>query len=804
MLLAAKRTTLTFERHKKTIGGKKMTKFFKVDARALISLGRDNARDRFTALLELAKNSYDAGAQVVKISIDASSEDVSKREIRILDNGSGMTPTQLEEHWLTVGYSHKRDMPISSDKRIQTGEKGIGRLSADRLGSTLKLTTKSKGTPAIGISVDWKKFEGGKTPLGEIPLDEITNPNIDLDRLPQPGDMKSIRRSSGTELRINNLRDKWTEQDIHRLLGELETMISPLIRADTFAVFLESDVAPLLNGQVSIPTPPSYAVLELTASIDEQGFASYSISQLEKKSGSLQPFDKSPQPVRWTDYVSDGDDENDNDEADSEEDGSHEYEEDEEIDIVNGGRYPLEIPTPATTNPAGPFSITLRYIPQIMSLMSSDAFKYLKEHSDSIAGVKVFRDGVIVKPYGIKRSPAFDWLALGARQASRPAPRSSKHYRLKPMQISGVIDVSRVTNPRLIDTSGREGLVQNEAFHYISACVLFCIRLVEIAAHKIYKPQKRKKRDTPRSQLKALKLGVKRLRSKLEEVRPLLEGSGQELVRETDEELLTFEKLLRRVGSDLEEVTEEILSLRALSTTAIASAVFAHETTNHLQRINGAMVGINALVESSPIDKDAVNEEVEKAQYGAKQLLQLGKFTLNRLRRDRRTAKQVNWGQIVARVIKDLRPMLEYAGIEVSYSCPEPIFAMAYQSDLESVLVNLIINAYQAVTTPGIENRKLTIKLLRTKPETDGYAHAEFVVADSGGGVDKGIREKIWYPLFTTRSGKNEEKNGTGLGLWIVDSTVRDQGGERFCEDSELGGAEFRIVVPLKKEKKNA
>jgi len=65
-------------------------KCFKVDAWAVISLGRDSIKDHVTAVVELVKNSYDAGAHVVEVELAVNSVGKNERFIRISDDGSGM------------------------------------------------------------------------------------------------------------------------------------------------------------------------------------------------------------------------------------------------------------------------------------------------------------------------------------------------------------------------------------------------------------------------------------------------------------------------------------------------------------------------------------------------------------------------------------------------------------------------------------------------------------------------------------------------------------------------------------------
>jgi len=194
-------------------------KFFKVDANAILTLGRNSIKDHTTAVVELIKNAYDADADLVELNIRALSESAS--EIRIADNGHGMSDSDIENSWLRIGFSDKVTNKTSSRfTRRKTGEKGIGRLSADRLGSELELRTKSRARPATGVLVDWSKFESAGKEVGSIPLAVPKNLNPTI-----PGKAHQSRTRTGTELIIKKLRQRWTPDDIEKLHAELSLLL---------------------------------------------------------------------------------------------------------------------------------------------------------------------------------------------------------------------------------------------------------------------------------------------------------------------------------------------------------------------------------------------------------------------------------------------------------------------------------------------------------------------------------------------------------------------------------------------------
>ena len=89
--------------------------------------------------------------------------------IKIVDNGKGMSFADLQDKWLFLAYSAKKDGTEDDNidfrdkintKRAYAGAKGIGRFSCDRLGSRLLLETTKENTSTEILDVDWEKFEG--------------------------------------------------------------------------------------------------------------------------------------------------------------------------------------------------------------------------------------------------------------------------------------------------------------------------------------------------------------------------------------------------------------------------------------------------------------------------------------------------------------------------------------------------------------------------------------------------------------------------------------------------------------------
>jgi len=103
---------------------------------------------------------------------------------------------------------------------------------------------------------------------------------------------------------------------------------------------------------------------------------------------------------------------------------------------------------------------------------------------------------------------------------------------------------------------------------------------------------------------------------------------------------------------------------------------------------------------------------------------------------------------------------------------------------LRQALVNLFLNAYQAMPRSGV------LDVRSSRAFADGKPCAEIVVQDSGPGIPADIVDKIFQPFFTTKA------TGTGLGLAVVRRIVEGHGGT--IELGQLSpGAEFRLRLPL-------
>jgi two-component system NtrC family sensor kinase len=111
------------------------------------------------------------------------------------------------------------------------------------------------------------------------------------------------------------------------------------------------------------------------------------------------------------------------------------------------------------------------------------------------------------------------------------------------------------------------------------------------------------------------------------------------------------------------------------------------------------------------------------------------------------------------------------------------------RSQIQSVLVNLILNALDAVPRGG----RIAVATRRVDPADDGGPAVEVTVADNGCGIDPADRERLFDPFFTTK----EVGRGTGLGLAVSAGIVARHGGEIRVASRPGEGSRFTVRLPL-------
>jgi signal transduction histidine kinase len=192
---------------------------FKTNVQLKSIIGKDLINNDNIAVLELVKNSYDAGSPEVSVEFknlkknddtqhpDAYSDKSSK--VLISDSGIGMDEEDISDKWLNIAYSEKKQKK-ERDGRTMAGAKGVGRFSCDRLGRFLDMYTRKRGKPLYRVSIDWKDFEIDNEIELKIQDIPVSVEEIDLALFKKK---YGYELEQGTVIEISKLRSQWTTLD---------------------------------------------------------------------------------------------------------------------------------------------------------------------------------------------------------------------------------------------------------------------------------------------------------------------------------------------------------------------------------------------------------------------------------------------------------------------------------------------------------------------------------------------------------------------------------------------------------------
>jgi two-component system sensor histidine kinase HupT/HoxJ len=174
---------------------------------------------------------------------------------------------------------------------------------------------------------------------------------------------------------------------------------------------------------------------------------------------------------------------------------------------------------------------------------------------------------------------------------------------------------------------------------------------------------------------------------------------------------------------------------------------------------------------------------LEGTMEGATRVTEIVK-NLRRLSFSKTSDKQLLDLDKVLRTAVSLTARSKNSKAEIVIDNAPDVTIVAHEGQIHQVIVNLIDNAFYAVKDRPDGRIFVSLK--------QGDGAAEIVVADNGAGIAGKDMDKIFEPFFTTKAAGE----GTGLGLWISFSIIREYGGSITAANRAEGGAEFVIRLP--------
>jgi len=782
----------------------------------------------------LIKNAYDADADGASISILDTQKGLGK--IVVADCGSGMTADDFENKWMIIGTSNKLSAPYTPKGRKKAGKKGIGRFSVERLAERVTICSFPENGEPFCVEIDWNRYEeldllaikqrleilGQRQDreaakfissqlqyLTMLPVvdqhdkdlismgingdlrdhrtyyisenisflsdtvmpvlekyewhqqlvEEIKTPLVFIDKIedcavyPVLHDLcqKAGKNSvSGVVMTLEGLRDDWTQRAIDKLQKELRLLVAPnFLEDDPFDIELSAPEFKV-DELVSVNDIIDAHFAKINAYISDDGRTGHVI--YEDRTGVKRPRElKYDQPLL-----------------------------------------------------CGNITFELFFFIRDSEHMKLGGYnyRYATKVLDTYCGIKIYRDKFRVKPYGESGN---DWLFLDKEKV-----KDTHGYLVGNNQTIGRINISDEKNPLLIDATNREGIIENTAFEQLRTFIKDCISLISEIRKEAYEAGERERLrlEEEKKRLEEKKAALTQTHGKVfsmlgdimdsakaEDVMPgmvamlesfatTLESHVKKQQEYQDKYEKNAEKRVKLIQESLDFTVSELTTYKNLASLGMLASEFGHETSDIVNRVKNSVHAVTRNIrrieglESSVTLLDVVKKDFRRISAYSEMIIAF-------LRKKKREPNEkLSLSEVINEICGFYKEILDEFNISLMISCDDSIVLKMRQVDLESIIINLITNAYAQLKV--CTKRNISIRTCRNRDEI------KIFVEDSGPGVPTENREKIFKAFESTKD------DGIGLGLNIVRDIVTSYGGTVVCRDSELlGGACFEVCFVM-------
>jgi signal transduction histidine kinase len=761
---------------------------FKADAHLVQVLGEQLIESEQVGILELIKNSLDAGAtycnvRIEKIKslpqIDTTRYKYDQYEgpvIVVEDNGIGMSREVIEDGWLRPATSLKTNIKeqIKKEKaaafkegklsyyeallnqlkqqykgRIPIGEKGVGRFATHRLGKKLIITTKTVDVDyELVLKINWDDFN----PNEQHTLIDLSSVNVSLTRQPLSRDYG--KSNSGTRLVVYGGREnfEWNEEIIRKINDSINQLNSPNPNPQKIRPKFIVDLSCPQLGE--LPKEPIYKeyspIFTYYGIVDKNG----KIDETTIEFTPPNSIPLAPETISYKDY-----------------------------DLKYGNPYWLKTGNPACGAFYFHFEIWYRDKEWIEEPDAKRLFDYLDEHG----GISVYRDNTLILP--AEYSSKMDLYGLGKKQ-------SKQAYRLNYRYLIANIEIDQIDNEFLIDTTSREGLIGNRQAHDFIELVKGIINLVEIKYIEF--------RDKYTSLTKGITRDPVKLNDAVKQQRQLLKNIDDNYPIEQDpyslfhqvvetvsgrkERLINLDSSLKNLKASLELMEEIQDLLKEKAAYGISVAVSVHEIAKITANFYS---GISELLKKDVIDKIKLEDLKSASASLQSELKRLG--PLRAIRNEKPVefpiSKSINFAYEV------FKRKLEALNITFSYNKEDDFMVYGRYGTMNQILTNLFDNSIYWIPFGAAVKRKIQIKLDKKK--------RTLLFADNGTGVSEAIRNNLFEPGYSLKVPQS------GLGLYICKYYMKAMKGDIYETHNRERlkdfnpGAQFTLdfeKVPSRKE----
>jgi signal transduction histidine kinase len=639
--------------------------------------------------------------------------------------------------------------------------------------------------------VDWGQFDNKDSVISDIKAKLFQRYEFDFQnyilQLLKSYDLDTDitgywKSNTGTLIEITELKDNWDEKAIESLYSSLEILIPPL-ETNIFSIYLFNSLEPNKHGQVNSALCDDYDY-KVIATVSEDQNVEIEVNRNELNIQDLARYG-------FFDAVK--------------------LKEDQyQKDIFEKGVFNIKttldrllagfkaVDKNNSLQKIGAFSFSFYFMKRgggqekdedfgkypYKAVNYSNRTKWL----DKFGGIKIFRDNFRVRPYGETRSSSFDWLDLGKRALSNPTV-TRPGYRVRPQQVYGILNISRIGNINFQDKSSREGLQENETFILFKEVITSIIEIFEndrnqimMALKKIY--DDRNKKD------KAKK-----------EADDKIKGN-----KKSPDDDKVYKEAIEAYKEEIEDLKDEQKLLRVLASAGLIVTSFAHELKNLSDSIVPRTEDLKKVL-ADLIDAKKLNElpdflnpyiMIDDMRGQDVRLKTWLDFALASVRKDKRSRKTINMVSYIEGLERTWSSLLarQKATLKIDKGIFTDVYFRGHEIDLDGIFNNLIANSVDAFRRPDAGDiREIKLSFSFNPLVANGI---NVVYEDTGAGLIDEIIDpnQIYQPFFTTkRDERTGEKIGTGLGMWIVKSTIDEYNGDiEFLTVRK--GFKIKLVLP--------
>lgn len=240
---------------------------------------------------------------------------------------------------------------------------------------------------------------------------------------------------------------------------------------------------------------------------------------------------------------------------------------------------------------------------------------------------------------------------------------------------------------------------------------------------------------------------------------------------------------IQQLEEQLRIMDEQLMQSQKLSSVGALASSITHEFNNILTTvINYAKMGVRHK-DAKTRDK-AFDRILSAGQRAAK--ITTGMLAYARNTGDRYEPCELN--KLLEDVMVLVQKDLQMHRIGVDESLQPAVWALVNNSQIQQIILNLIVNARQAMKDGG------RLRLVITDNAAEGWA--EISIGDSGCGIPNDKLQKIFDPFYTTKTADAQGQGGTGIGLSLCRKIIEAHKG-RIRVESEVGkGTMFTLKLP--------